>query len=474
MENTLTPDICVIGAGSGGLTVAAASAAFGVKVVLIEKGRMGGDCLNTGCVPSKALIAAAKHAHGMARAAEFGVTAQNVQIDFERVHDHVHRVIGAIAPNDSVARFTGLGVQVIQDTAEFVDHETVRAGDFLIKARRFVIATGSTAAIPPIPGLDKVPILTNESIFDLKQSPEHLIVIGGGPIGMELAQAHRRLGARVTVLEAFTPLAKDDPEMSAIVIDCLVREGVDIRAGAKVTAVSGSAGAIDVEIETDAGGERVSGSHLLVAVGRKASVDGLGLERAGIRFDGKGVTVDSALRTSNRRVYAVGDVAGGPQFTHVAGYQGGLVVQSILSPFAARQDLSALAWVTYTDPEFAHAGLSEADAIKAGKTIRVLRWPYAENDRAQTERKTTGHIKVVTDHRGRILGADVVGENAGEIINMWSLALSQKLKIGAFRGMISPYPTYSEIGKRAAVSYYAGAASNALLRRAIRFILNFK
>lgn len=474
MSNTLTPDICVIGAGSGGLTVAAASAAFGASVVLIEKGEMGGDCLNTGCVPSKALIAAAKKVHSIKNAAAFGVTADNIQVDFQRVHDHVHGVIAAIAPNDSVERFTGLGVHVIESEGVFVDDKTVQAGETLVKARRFVIATGSTAFVPPIDGLQDVAYLTNESVFDLTQGPDHLIVIGGGPIGMELAQAHHRLGAKVTVLEAFIPLGKDDPEMAAIVVEALRKEGLDIRAGAKVTKVSSGGSGIEVEIETETGTETLAGSHLLVAVGRKPSVEGLGLERAGIPYDRKGIKVDDALRTANKKVYAIGDVAGGPQFTHVAGYQAGLVVQSILSPFPARQNLTALPWATYTDPEMAHVGMNEADAAERHGEVRVLRWPYSENDRAQAERKTIGHIKVITDRKGRILGADIVGENAGDIINMWALAISQKLKIGAFRGYISPYPTFAEIGKRAAVTYYAGATSNPWLRRIIRYILNFK
>lgn len=474
MSQILKPDICVIGAGSGGLTVAAASAAFGVDVVLVEKGKMGGDCLNYGCVPSKALIAAGKKAHMHRIAPTFGVSGAAPTIDFQRVHDHVHEVIAAIEPNDSVERFTGLGVNVIQEAAVFTDANTVQAGDHTIKARRFVVATGSSAAVPPIPGLDSVPYLTNETLFDLTEGPQHLIIIGGGPIGLEMAQAHRRLGAEVTVLEAFAPLGAGDPEMAEIVLTCLREEGIDIRAGAKVSKVSGQAGAITVTIESADGESQVTGTHLLVAAGRAANVDGLGLEAAGIAYSAKGIKVDDALRTTNRRVLAIGDVAGGPQFTHVAGYHGALAVQSILSPFPAKQNLTALPWVTFTDPEYAHVGLSEAEAAKRHGDIRVLRWPFTENDRAQAERKTRGHIKVITDKKGRILGADVVGEAAGEIINMWALALSQKMKIGAFRGYISPYPTLAEVGKRAAVTYYAGATANPLLRRIIRFILNFK
>ena len=474
MVDILRPDICVIGAGSGGLTVAAASAILGVSVVLIERDRMGGDCLNTGCVPSKALIAAARKVHDMRTATEFGVTARDIEVDFARVHDHVHEVIAAIAPMDSVERFTGLGVHVIQEAARFIDPDTVQAGDHQIKAKRFVIATGSRAAVPPIPGIDNVEVLTNESVFDLKECPGHLAVVGGGPIGMELAQAFRRLGAEVTIIEALTPLARDDQEMAAIVIESLRREGVDIRSGAKVERVEKHEGGVRLHLATADGLAEIDATHLLVAAGRKPNVEDLGLEHADIAYDYKGISVDNALRTGNRRVYAVGDVAGGPQFTHVAGYHGGLVVQSILSPFAARQNLSALPWVTFTDPELAHVGLSEEEAASRHGDIRVLRWPYAENDRAQAERRLTGHIKVVTDRRGRILGADIVGDQAGEIINLWALALSRKLKIGAIRAAFSPYPTLSEIGKRAATTYYAGAASNPLLRRIIRFILRFK
>lgn len=473
MAEVLRPDICVIGAGSGGLSVAAAAAAFGAPVVLVEKGKMGGDCLNFGCVPSKALLAAGKRAEAVRGAAPFGVAAQRPAIDFAKVHAHVHGVIAAIAPNDSKERFTGLGVRVIAGAARFKDRRTVAVDDVEIRARRFVLATGSAPAAPPIPGLDQVPYLTNETIFDLTRAPEHLIVIGGGPIGLEMAQAHRRLGAEVTVLEALVPLAKDDPECAAIVLDRLIRDGVVIRSGVKVTRVERGP-KVRVVLETTAGEETIEGSHLLVAAGRRPNVEGLDLEAAGIKHERRGIVVDKGLRTTNRRVYAIGDVAGGLQFTHVANYHAGLVIRSALFRLPAKTNDDGIPWVTFTDPELAQVGLTEAEAAKRhSRTIRVLRWPYHENDRAQAEREPHGHIKVVTAKNGRILGATIVGTHAGELITTWTLAIAQRLNVRAFAGIVVPYPTLAEVGKRAAISYYAGSLTSPLVRRIIAWLRRF-
>jgi len=466
-KETIEPDICVIGAGSGGLSVAAAAAAFGRSVVLIEKHKMGGDCLNYGCVPSKALIAAARRAHIMRTAAPFGVTPVEPAVDFAAVRDHVQDVIAAIAPNDSVERFTGLGVKVVHAAARFEDPRTVIAADLRIRARRFVIATGSSPAVPPIPGLTDVPYLTNETIFTNGRKLDHLIVVGGGPIGLELAQAHRRLGCQVTVLEAARALPKDDPELSAIVIAHLRAEGVDIREQTKVEAVTGGEGAITVTVGTPSGKQTVSGTHLLLAVGRRPNVSDLGLDAAGIAFDRGGIKVDGSLTTSNKRVFAIGDCVGGLQFTHVANEHAGIVIRRALFRLPAKFDPTRVPWVTFTEPELAHVGLTEQQAADAGFAPRVLRWPLRENDRAQAERATTGHVKVVVDAKGRIRGASIVGEQAGELIQMWALAISRGLKIKAMTEWISPYPTLSEINKRAAYRYYAGAAGNPLVRKAI-------
>jgi pyruvate/2-oxoglutarate dehydrogenase complex dihydrolipoamide dehydrogenase (E3) component len=466
-KETIEPDICVIGAGSGGLSVAAAAVAFGRSVVLVEKHKMGGDCLNYGCVPSKALIAAARRAHVMRTSAPFGVTPVEPAIDFAAVRDHVQDVIAAIAPNDSVERFTGLGVKVIHAAARFEDPRTVIAADLRIRARRFVVATGSSPAVPPIPGLTDVPYFTNETIFSNGRRLDHLIVVGGGPIGLELAQAHRRLGCQVTVLEAARALPKDDPELSAIVIEHLRAEGVDIREQTKVEAVAGGEGSITVTVGTPSGQQTVSGTHLLLAVGRRPNVTDLGLEAADIAFERSGIKVDSSLTTTNKRVFAIGDCVGGLQFTHVANEHAGIVIRRALFRLPAKFDPTRVPWVTFTEPELAHVGLTEQQAADAGLAPRVLRWPLRENDRAQAERATVGHVKVVVDSKGRIRGASIVGEQAGELIQMWALAITRGLKIKAMTEWISPYPTLSEINKRAAYRYYAGAAGNPLVRKAI-------
>lgn len=473
MAEILKPDLCVIGGGSGGLSVAAAAAAFGVSCVLIEKHKMGGDCLNTGCVPSKALLAAGKRA-ALARSAHaFGISAQ-VAVDFAKVHDHVQSVIAAIAPNDSAERFTGLGVRVIKGYAKFKDRRTVAVGEqYEIRARRFVIATGSAPALPPIPGLDGGPYLTNENVFNLTELPRHLIVIGAGPIGLELAQGFRRLGSEVTVLEAATPLAKDDPECAAVVLARLEQEGVVIRSGVTVTHVAYGSG-VSVSLAGAGGEQTIEGTHLLVAAGRKAALDGLGLDAAGVRYDQTGVAVSRKLKTRNRRIYAIGDAAAGQlQFTHAANYHAGLVIRNALFRLPVRVGNDAVPWVTFTDPELAQAGLTEAEARKRRYRIRILRWPFHDNDRAQTERETHGHIKVVGDKKGKILGVSIVGAQAGELIATWILAIAQGMNIRALTGVVLPYPTLSEIGKRAAIDFFTPSLTRPSLRRIIAWLRIF-
>jgi pyruvate/2-oxoglutarate dehydrogenase complex dihydrolipoamide dehydrogenase (E3) component len=468
----LKPDICVIGGGSAGLSVVAAAAAFGVSVVLVERDRMGGDCLNTGCVPSKALLAAAKHAHAMRGGGPFGVTAAGVDVDFAKVRAHVQSVIAAIAPIDSAERFTGLGVRVIKGHATFKDRRTVGVdGKIEIRARRFVIASGSAPALPPILGLGGGPCLTNETIFDLDVLPAHLIVIGGGPIGMELAQAFRRLGSAVTVCEATRPLGKDDPECAAIVCDQLERDGVVLRSGVKVTSVAYATGKVTLSLDGANGEEQIEGTHLLVATGRAPTVDGLNLDNARIKYDSHGIGVAKNLKTSNKRVYAIGDCAAGQlQFTHAANYHAGLVIRNALFRLPVKVNNDAVPWVTYTEPELAQTGLSEAEARKRGLKFRILRWPYHDNDRAQTERMTHGHIKVITSSKGAILGVTIVGAQAGELITTWTLAIAQKLNIRAMTGIVMPYPTLSEIGKRAAIDFFSPSLTKPMVRRIIGWL----
>ncbi len=469
MTTELKPDICIIGAGSGGLSVAAAAAAFGESVVLVEKGKMGGDCLNYGCVPSKALIAATNRLGDINSAAAFGlVVPEGTKADFKKVHAHVHEIINTIAPNDSIERFRGFGVNVIQAQGRFVDRKTLEAGDFLIKASRFVIATGSSPLVPPIPGIEDVDYWTNETFFENAKPVRRLAIIGGGPIGMELAQACQRLGSRVTIFEAQTVMQKDDRELVQVVLDKLRREGVTIHEHASVKQVEKSGrSAISIHYLKNGESLELVADRLLVATGRKPNVEGLDLEKAGVETLRRGIKTDAYLRTSNRKVYAIGDVTGGLQFTHAANYHAGIVIRNMLFRMFAKPDELLVPWTSFTNPELAHVGMNETQAREKHSTINVLRWPYADNDRAVTERNTTGLIKMVVDRKGRILGVSIVGHNAGEMINMWALAISKKLTAKEIAAFVSPYPTMSEIGKRAAMSFYSPMARKPFVRRMI-------
>ncbi|RYH04414.1 dihydrolipoamide dehydrogenase [Salipiger sp. IMCC34102] len=452
MANRMKVDLCIIGAGSAGLSVAAGAAQMGADVVLIEADAMGGDCLNRGCVPSKALIASAKHAHSGWSNSEFGVQEVHPEVDYAAAKDHVHAVIDAIAPIDSQERFEGLGCTVIRKHARFIAEDKVQAGETIVEARRFVVATGSGPFVPPIDGIEDVTVHTNETIFDLRERPDHLLIIGGGPIGMEMAQAHRRLGCDVTVIEAERALGKDDPECAAIVLDQLRAEGIAIEQETKAERIT--KGADGLTVHTSKGD--FSGSHLLVAVGRSVNVEGLDLEKAGVAYDRKGLKVDENLRsTTNKRVYAAGDVAGGMQFTHVAGYHGGQLVRSLVLGLPAKARTDHIPWATYTDPELAQVGLTEAQARQAhGDKLTVVRSEYAHNDRANTERRTTGLIKVMVVG-GKPVGATIAGHLAGELIGLWCMAIANGLKMTAISNTILPYPTYNEINKRAAGAYFS-------------------
>ncbi|MEM6759426.1 MAG: FAD-dependent oxidoreductase [Pseudomonadota bacterium] len=445
-------DILIIGAGSGGLSVAAGASQMGAKVVLLEGHKMGGDCLNYGCVPSKALIASGKHAHAQSHSVPYGVANSAPKVDYSAAKDHVADVIAQIAPVDSQERFEGFGVRVIREFGRFISDHEVQAGNHVITARRIVIATGSSPLVPPIPGLDQVDYLTNENLWELRDQPEHLLVIGGGPIGMEMAQAHRRLGSKVTVIEGAKAMSNDDPELAAIVLDALRDEGVEIAEGAKATHVEKTAAGVTIHTED---GRSFDGSHVLVAVGRKSNTDQLGLDTAGIETTRSGIKVDDALRTTNRRVYAIGDAAGGLQFTHVAGYHAGVIIRSMLFGLPSKQSTAHIPWATYTEPELSQVGLTEAQARKKhGNKLEVVRFEYEHNDRAIAERKTKGLIKLMVV-KGRPVGASIVGTQAGELISLWSMAIANKMKMSAIAGMVAPYPTISEVNKRAAGAYFS-------------------
>jgi pyruvate/2-oxoglutarate dehydrogenase complex dihydrolipoamide dehydrogenase (E3) component len=479
MPEMIKPDICVIGAGPGGLQVVVQTVAYGGRAVLVDPhrgqpGQAGGDAIRTGRLPLAALIAAGRHAHNVAQSPAFGVEVPSVQIDFDRVREHMQGVIKARAPNLARQRLAGLGVRVIEGAARFKDAHTLAvAGDIEIAARRFVIATGSGAAVPAIMGLEAVPYLTTDTALELAICPEHLIVIGAGSLGLEFAQAFRRLGAAVTVVDAGPPLGREDPECAAVVLDQFVREGIVVRGGT-VTRVAQSQSALQVWLTHDGGEEMIQGSHFLIAGGRWANVVGLGLDDAGIKFDEHGIAVDKGLRTSNTRVYAIGDVTrGGQQPAHAADHEAGLVVRNALFRLPVRYDPEAIPRVTFTDPELAQVGLTEAVARSRGYAIRVLRWPYRENDRAHAEGEARGHIKIVAGKRGRILGVTIVGAGAGELIAVWTLAINRRIDLGAIAGIVVPYPTLGEIGKGAATTYLMSSLTRSPMRRIIGLLRRF-
>ncbi len=449
-------DLLIIGAGSGGLSVAAGAAQMGADVVLLEGGAMGGDCLNYGCVPSKALLAVAKKA-------QLGLS-----VSYDDAMAHVRKVITEIEPMDSQDRLQGLGVNVIRDYGRFVGPNEVEAGDIRIKARRIVIATGSSPMMPPVSGLEQIPYLTNETLWDLNERPDHLLIIGAGPIGMEMAQAHVRLGSKVTVVDMDCALHHEDRELVKAVTNRLTAEGVELIEGVGVASASGRAGDITLTLDD---GQEVRGTQVLVATGRRPNIDRLNLEAAGIDLNGMFIKTDDSLKTTNRRVYAIGDVNGRMQFTQAAGYQATVVVRSALFGLPAKASHSHVPRATYTQPELAQIGLTEPEAREAhGDRLEVVRFDLAHNDRALAEAINEGLIKVMVV-KGRPVGVSIVGEHAGELMATWSLAMVNKLKMSQISAMVAPYPTYSEINKRASGAYFIPRLfDNPSVKRVVRLV----
>ncbi len=451
-----TTDLCVIGAGSGGLSIAAAASQMGIKVILLERHLMGGDCLNYGCVPSKSLLASAKLAARFQHETPLGIESVEPTIDFIKVKQHVKEVIATIAPHDSVERFTELGVKVLLTNGKFIDRKTLQTaqGDKIF-AKYFVVATGSRAFIPAIPGINDVNYFTNETIFDLQQKPKHLIILGAGPIGCEMAQAHRYLGCEVSVLSSNVLLPRDDQALTPILRKQFIDDGIKLYENIQIVNIANGDNQIDVTYNGNDTIKQISGSHLLIATGRTANIEELALTTAGIEYDSKGIHVDKRLRTTNKKIFAIGDVARGYQFTHIANYHAGIVIQNALFKIPAKVNYSAIPWVTYTSPELAHVGCDEKTAKQKDSKMQVLTCNFADIDRAQAERKTTGLIKVFIDRKARILGVTILGHNAGELLLPWSIAITKKLKLSAIASSIVAYPTFSEISKRVAGSYYA-------------------
>ncbi len=469
-------DLCIIGAGSGGLSIAAGAAQLGRSVVLYEAAEMGGDCLNHGCVPSKALIAAGKHAHAMTTGPKFGVSKAKPRVNFETVKSHIQGIIDHIAPVDSQERFEGLGCIVIRERARFKDARTVESDTFEVRAKRFIIATGSRASAPPIPGLDKTPYLTNETIFTVDKQPDHLLIIGAGPIGLELGQAFVRLGSKVDIVDIAPPLGRNEPEHAQVLVKALKAEGVGFHAPSKTKLIRKTDTGVVIDFED---GSTLEGSHLLVAAGRQPVTDGLELEKAGVKYDRKGVSTDDRLRTSNSRVFAVGDVSGRGGLTHAAGFHAGIIIKAFyflppgLSRLLGKATTNRMPAAIYTEPELANIGLSEAEAREQGFDIKPLTWEFEENDRAIAERSDIGGVKIIATKKGKILGASIIGEGAGDLIQMISVAMTNNVKISGLAQIISPYPTRGEAVKRAASSFYTEAIFGAGAKRLAALFTKF-
>lgn len=474
----MTPDICVVGTGPGALTVATTAALFGVSVVLAEPAPAV-DSDRTGAAPasSAALAAAAEKLQAIREAQRFGISAGEPQVDAAQLRGHASHVAAALAPNGSAERLSALGIVVLHGTAHFLNRNLLAVGEHRIRARRFVVAAGSQPALPPVPGLADLPYLTSETIAALTRRPERLLVLGGEPAGVELAQAMRRLGSEVVLVLPGSLLAQEDPEAADLVRRALLRDGIELHEQSKVLRAETSRHRIRLVLAPQAGGNEttIQGTHLLIASGRTPRLEDLDLDLAGIRSDANGILVNQGLRTANRRVLAIGDcasVAGAPPSAHAAEHHAALVVRNALFRLPVNTANQAIPRLTLCQPEVASLGLSEAEARKQG-VIGVLRWPYAENERAQAERRSEGLIKLVTDKKGRILGVTIVGAQAGELIGLWCLAVQKRLGVKDVAELVLPSPTLSEISKRAALSVHAPLASRPGIRRLIGFLRRF-
>ncbi len=467
MPQVLKPDLCVIGAGPGGLAAATKAASYGVSVVLIERGPMGGQAWNTGSLPSKALLASAKRVHEIKNAWMFGVKAESVIANQVAISEYALSAGQGLAQNVSPERLSGLGVEVIRANARFTGPGTVEAGSYQVRARRFIVATGSSPLVPPIPGLDRIPYHTCETIISCLNRITHLLILGGNYAALEFAQAYRRLGCDVTVIEAGTALSRDDPELSAHLLKCLRDEGIRLLENARIERFETFGSGVQAVFAMRGKSYSVDCSHVLIAMGRRANVAGLDLDAGGIVYSDQGIRITKGLRTSNKRVYAIGDVTGETHLAHAAEHHADAAVKSALFRLPAQTHHETMPWVTFTDPELAHVGMTEEAARELHGKLTIVRWPYSENLRAHAERRTNGFLKVIASKRGQILGAGIVGAQAGELIQMWSLAMQKGIPLKDMASIVPPSPTLAEINKAAAEHFFVPEAQNSLLRRLI-------
>ena len=462
-------DIIVIGAGSAGLTVASAAAQLGLKTCIIEKEAMGGDCLNWGCVPSKSLIHAAKVNQLKQKAATFGLTPKTEKVNLKKVMDYVRSVIKKIEPHDSAERFRKLGCTVIMSEAKFVNHHILEVKNKRIYGKKIVIASGSRSFTPPIPGLKEAGYQDHKTLFNMKVLPKKLLVMGGGPIGIEMAQAFSRLGSQVTVIQRSTILNKEDPDVAKYMKKLLEKEGITILENTTAKKVSKKGKQKLIQLETKGKKRSITVDDIIVAIGRKPNVESLNLETAGVEYE-KGIQTNNHMQTNVKHIYACGDIAGPYLFTHTASYQAGIVVANAIFHIPKKAKYNVIPWCTYTDPEVAHVGQTEAEIKEQGIDYKVLKHPFKDVDRAICEDETEGFIKLLVTKSGKILGVTIIGPHAGELIHEYILAMQANLKLSTIVGMIHTYPTLAEINKAVASKFYTEKLFNPRMRKIVKFL----
>lgn len=471
-------DIGIIGGGAAGLTVASGAAQLGAKTLLIEKEKaLGGDCLHYGCVPSKTLIKTAHVYHLMKNGPRFGLPAMTPPpVDFRQVADRIRSVIGVIQKHDSVERFCALGAKVEFGDPRFIDEHAVSLGGKSFSARTWLIATGSSAAAPPVAGLDTTPYLTNRDIFYLDKLPGSMIVLGAGPIAVEMAQAFCRLGTRVTVIQRSGQiLSKEDKDMADIVKQELEREGISFQMNASVVRVADLGREREVVLKNEAGETKtLRAEAILVALGRSPNVAGLGLEEIDVPFDNKGIKVNDRLRTSHKHIYGAGDVIGGYQFTHVAGYEGGVVLSNAVFHLPKKVDYTHVPWCTYTHPELASIGMNEKSAQKAGIDYSVWSEEFQGNDRALAEGESVGRIKMLLDKKEKPLGIQILGPQAGNLLSEWVAIMNGGVGLSKIASAIHPYPTLGEINKKVVGDVFAPKIFSSTVKKGLKFFFSFK
>lgn len=446
MADLLDPDLCVVGGGPAGIAVAEAARALEASVVLVEAAETGGASLYSAAMPARAAAAAARLAQDIRGGGSFGIETGEPRINFGKFHDHLSGVVSAVSVSDSIARLEALGVGVMRGTGRFADARTLEVDGQPVRARHFVLATGSLPSIPAIEGLGEIDYLTSDTLFELTARPAHLIVIGGGPTGVELAQTYRRLGCEVSLIETANLLSREDPEFVEILLRRLSEEGVATYIGASVGAMQKKGGAISVFANGAEGEIEVSGSHVLVATGRKPNVEALNLDAAGVKLFAARIAAGPDMRTANPKIFAIGDLAGDAHFAHTARYQARLVAENALSGARRRIDPFLIPRVTFTDPELAQIGLTEWEARRHYRGgFEVLRADYSGNDRARAERRGEGLLKVLVDSGGQLIGAGAIGPQAGDLIGFFAFAIANRLGLDAFAKTVLPYPSLNEI-----------------------------